>query len=63
MQGLTWLLPEKFSASEIGPEAGFFVILLVTIFIFFINCFPLLETLNCIGTTRPVELSVLWAPG
>ena len=30
-QGLTWLLPEKFSASEIGPEAGVFVILLVTI--------------------------------
>jgi hypothetical protein len=22
-QGLTWLLPERFSASEIGPEAGF----------------------------------------
>ena len=22
-QGLTWLLPERFSASEIWPEAGF----------------------------------------
>lgn len=22
-QGLTWLLPERFSESEIGPEAGF----------------------------------------
>lgn len=21
--GLTWLLPERFSESEIGPEAGF----------------------------------------
>jgi peroxin-16 len=24
--GLTWLLPEKFSASEIGPEAGFVIL-------------------------------------
>ena len=23
VQGLTWLLPERFSESEIGPEAGF----------------------------------------
>lgn len=23
VQGLTWLLPERFSDSEIGPEAGF----------------------------------------
>lgn len=23
LQGLTWLLPERFSSSEIGPEAGF----------------------------------------
>jgi hypothetical protein len=23
LQGLTWLLPERFSDSEIGPEAGF----------------------------------------
>lgn len=22
VQGMTWLLPERFSASEIGPEAG-----------------------------------------
>lgn len=27
VQGLTWLLPEKFSASEIGPEAGFSMLL------------------------------------
>lgn len=23
VQGMTWLLPERFSNSEIGPEAGF----------------------------------------
>ncbi|GKU90752.1 hypothetical protein SLEP1_g4704 [Rubroshorea leprosula] len=23
--GLTWLLPERFSTSEIGPEAGFVI--------------------------------------
>lgn len=23
VQGFTWLLPERFSDSEIGPEAGF----------------------------------------
>lgn len=23
LQGMTWLLPERFSDSEIGPEAGF----------------------------------------
>lgn len=23
LQGMTWLLPERFSESEIGPEAGF----------------------------------------
>lgn len=25
--GMTWLLPERFAASEIGPEAGLFEIL------------------------------------
>lgn len=26
-QGMTWLLPERFAASEIGPEAGLIEIL------------------------------------
>lgn len=31
-QGMTWLLPERFAASEIGPEAGLFEILVTLSF-------------------------------
>lgn len=33
-QGMTWLLPERFAASEIGPEAGLFEILVTLSFFF-----------------------------